>query len=120
MTFATAPETHRSRLEDMRAEILAAAADLAISVEETTKWGEPAFVPPKRVGTTLRLGHRPEHCALFVNCQTTLVDQWRTLFPDAFEYEGTRAALIPASGAFDRDAFHHIASMALTYHRDKP
>ena len=105
---------------ELRGQILSAARTVDVApVEETTKWGQPAFVPPRRVGTTLRLGARAAQCALYVHCQTDLVDCWRTLFPDAFGYEGTRAVLIPAFGPYDRDAFHHIAVMALTYHRAK-
>lgn len=117
--FADAPASHRPRLEEMRGAILAAAAALDIPVTETTKWGQPAFVPPRRVGTTLRLGTQGAHCALFVHCQTALVDQWRERFPQSFSYEGNRAALLPTGGEFDRDAFHHLAVSALTYHRAK-
>jgi len=111
---------HADRLLDLRARILSVAQDIGVSpIEETLKWGEPAFVPPKRIGTTLRLGTQPEHCVLFVHCQTTLVEQWRSLFPDQFTYEGNRAVLIPATGPYATDAFDQIAAMALTYHRDK-
>lgn len=111
---------HSDRLEELRDQVLAAAkaADVA-PIEETLKWGQPAFVPPKREGTTLRLGAREDHVALFVHCQTDLVSRWRTLFPHAFQYEDNRAVRIPATGDYDADAFHHLATMALTYHREK-
>lgn len=111
---------HSERLQELRDQILAAAkaADVA-PVDETLKWGQPAFVPPKREGTTLRLGAREDHVALFVHCQTDLVGRWRTLFPNVFQYEDNRAVRIPAAGAYDVDAFHHLATMALTYHREK-
>lgn len=117
---AIADLDHANRLTELRDQILAAAKDANVApIEETLKWGQPAFVPPRRDGTTLRLGAREDHVALFVHCQTDLVGRWRALFPDAFHYEDNRAVRIPATGEYDRDAFHHLARMALTYHRDK-
>ncbi|WP_147127219.1 DUF1801 domain-containing protein [Shimia ponticola] len=115
----TAPD-YADRLLELRARILKVASDIGVApIEETLKWGEPALVPPKQIGTTIRLGARAEQCALFVHCQTSLVEQWRSLFPDAFTYEGNRGVLIPAAGAFDHAAFDQMVAMALTYHQNK-
>ena len=55
------------------------------ALEETLKWGEPAYLTSAtRSGSTIRLAWkpaRPEQYAMFFNCQTTLVDTFRTLFP---------------------------------------
>lgn len=52
-------------------------------LEETLKWGEPAYLTPhSRSGSTVRLGwsvKRPDTCAMYFNCQTDLVDTFRTL-----------------------------------------
>lgn len=119
-SFELAQPAQRQRLEQMRGVVLQAARDAGIDrLEETLKWGEVAFVPPRRIGTTIRLSCRDDACVAFVHCQTTLVDQWRTLFPDAFIYEGTRAAVLPMVQTFDASAFYQLAAMALTYHRAK-
>ena len=112
------------RLRFIRSLVLAAgeAAD-AGGIEETLKWGQPSYLPrKKRVGTTVRLGllsSNPNHCALFVHCQTTLLDQYRDRFPDEFTYLDNRAVLIPIEGKFPEIALQHMASMAFTYHRNK-
>ena len=115
------PDHVRARLEELRAEIYQAAEDTGTApLEASLKWGQPSFA--SKVGTPLRLSWSPkmgEVCGAYVHCQTTLVDSYRTLFPDAFAYQDNRAVLVPLSGEFDRMAFRKIASMALTYHRDK-
>ncbi len=119
--YAEAPPLVAARLARMRALIHAAAdATGTQPLTETLKWGQPAFLPAKKAGTTLRLGWTaPGTCTLFVHCQTDLVDRYRSRFPGAFSYERARAVHLPASAPFDEAAFQQIAAMALTYHRDK-
>ena len=117
--FAAAPADIAARLTTLRDQIRSIAQGLDVPLEETLKWGAPSFVPPKRVGTTIRLGHNGQDCVLYVHCQTDLVSRWRMLFPTEFTYEGNRAVVIPVKDPFAKGAFDQIASMALTYHRDK-
>ena len=106
------------RLLHLRALIYQTAeATGATPLTETLKWGQPAYLPPKRMGTTIRLGTQGGTPALFVHCQTDLVGRWRTLFPTEFAYDGNRAVLIPDDAP--EPALAHIIAMALTYHRDK-
>lgn len=114
--FAALP----ARLQDLRALIYAAAdATGTAPLTETLKWGQPAFLPAKKAGTTLRLGLDAGMPALFVSCQTTLLDCYRDTFPSEFTYSGDRAVLVPEDTPFNDAAFQQIAAMALTYHRDK-
>ncbi len=117
------PEQPRARLLRLRALIHAAgrATDTG-PLTETLKWGQMAFLPARRAGTTLRLSWSqatPDVCRLLVHCQTTLVDRFRDRFPDGFAYEGNRAVCIPVAGPMPEAAFQQMAAMALTYHRDK-
>ena len=122
--FDKAPDRARARLVEMRAAIYQAAEAADVSpLQETLKWGEPAYLPQKpRVGTTLRIGwspKRPDEVSLYVPCQTTLVDVYRARFPDEFRYEGNRGVHLSAAGPYAEAAFEQLASLALTYHRDK-
>ncbi len=118
--FDAEPPTIAARLTEMRALILAAAeATGTAPLTETLKWGQKAFLPAKRDGTTLRLGTESGQPALFVHCQTDLVGRYRALFPDEFTYSGNRAVVLPADGPFSEAAFQQIAAMALAYHRHK-
>ncbi|MBF9044195.1 DUF1801 domain-containing protein [Rhodobacterales bacterium HKCCE4037] len=104
----------------MRSLIFAAAEATGTSpLTETLKWGQPAYLPAKRAGTTLRLGVEADQPALFVHCQTDLVSRYRVLFPTEFRYSGSRAVLLPPQGPFAEAAFQQIAAMAMTYHRDR-
>lgn len=109
-----------SRTGTLRALIFAAAeATQTLPLTECLKWGQPAYLPAKKAGTTLRLGATNGQPTLFVPCSTTLLDSYRATFPTEFSYLGSRAVLLPASAPFPEAAFQHLAAMALTYHRDK-
>src|SRR5688572_15773863 len=101
--LARYPEPIRLRLLQVRDLIFAVAAetDGVGPLTETLKWGEPAYLTEaSKSGTTLRLGvsrSAPEQCAVFVNCQTTLIDAFRAHFADDFTFEGQRALIIPAT-----------------------
>lgn len=114
--------TLAGRILDVRALIFEEAAlDSRIgSITETLKWGQPSYLTEAtRSGSTLRLGARvrgsPEG-ALFVNCQTTLIDDVRHVCGDAFRFDGNRAILIPAAGPLPVSAFRVAIRAALTYH----
>ena len=118
------PEDARAALLKIRGQIFEVAEASAVGpLSETLKWGTPAYLTTaSKAGTTLRLGwsaSRPEVCALYVHCQTTLVEGYRRDFPEAFDYDGTRAVNIPLSAPYPQDALHQIIARALTYHRAK-
>ena len=89
-------------------------------LEETLKWGEPAYLPG-RSGTTVRIGwdRKSGHCRLMVNCRTTLVDDWRAMLGDRLVFEGQRAIVVDPGVPFDREALALCVAMALRYHADK-
>ena len=119
------PDTTSSidhRLSELQALVRDAAADGAIEISKTVKWGQPSFVTPNGEGTTVRFGQpkgRDDICAVYVHCQTDLVGRWRSLYPDAFEYEGNRAVYVPSTGDINTEALSHMISMALRYHASK-
>ena len=93
-------------------------------ITETLKWGEPAYLTsaPKS-GTTIRLAwspKRPESAGIFVNCQTTLLDEWRALYGDVLDLVGNREIRLPLGRPLPKDPIRHCLAMALTYHQRKP
>ena len=121
-TFAAYPPDLRRRLMLLRGLILdtAAATPGVGEIEETLKWGEPAYLTSaSKSGSTLRLGpvkSSPTQYALYFNCKTTLVDTFRTLFPQELRYDGNRAIVLDAGDALPRDALAFCIQAALTYH----
>jgi hypothetical protein len=98
-----------------------AAAHPAIGeLDESLKWGEPAYRPKRALtGTTVRLGVAPKSpgaCAIFVNCKTSLLATYRDLYPGVFGFEGDRALIVPAGDTLPAEAVSHRVSLALTYH----
>lgn len=123
--FAHHPAPVRKRLLQIRKLIFAVAAETdGVGVlTETLKWGEPAYLTAASgSGTTIRLGatkSAPDRCAVFVNCQTSLIDGFRAQFGDLFGYEGSRALLTPATGPLPAVPLSLCLRAALTWHRRK-
>lgn len=90
-------------------------------VVETLKWGQPSYltVRPKS-GSTIRLGTgKSGEPALFCHCQTSLVSQFRDVYPQVFDFEGNRALVIKDDSPLPRDELSHCIALALTYHKRK-
>jgi len=124
--FAAYPPALRRKLLALRQLVLetAAATPGVGDIEETLRWGEPAYLTQaSKSGSTIRLGPvkaSPSRYALYFNCQTTLVDTFRTLFPKELRCEGNRAIVLDSADALPRDALAFCIQAALTYHRRKP
>ena len=110
----------RLRLRGLIFETAAATPGVG-ALEETLKWGQPAYLTPEtKAGSTLRLGlPKDGGFALYAHCQTTIVSDFRSLFPDAFAYEGNRAVRFDAGGALPREELTLLIRSALTYHLNK-
>lgn len=90
-----------------------AAGDVRIGpVTESVKWGQPSFAA--KTGTPLRIGvAKSGRPAIFVHCQTRVIAEVRGVMPDAFHYEGTRAAVL--HDGTDTAAVRWLIRSALTY-----
>ena len=121
--FEAYPPAMRRQLMALRELIFRTAASTpgVGELEETLKWGEPAYLTTRsKSGSTVRIGwkkSRPTEYAMYFNCQTTLVDTFRSLFPDDFQFEGNRALVFHDSQVVPTDALAFCVAAALTYHR---
>jgi hypothetical protein len=121
--FSALPERVRARLFKVRDLIFETAAGIegVGRLTETLKWGEPAYLTEATgSGSTIRLGwlkSSERECAVLFNCRTTLVDDFRSQFPDAFAYQKNRAILLDAGEPLPRAPLSACLGMALTYHR---
>ncbi|HEX9449216.1 MAG TPA: hypothetical protein VF920_14605 [Dongiaceae bacterium] len=89
---------------------------------KTLKWGEPAYLTRSRSGSTIRLGWKrrePSPYALYVNCQTNLVETFRQMFPQGLTFESNRAIVFDAANALPLDQVAICIALALTYHQRK-
>lgn len=123
--YASYPAAQRRRVLALRELILEVAAKTAGvgPLEESLKWGEPAFVTAQsKSGSTVRIAWKksqPTQCAMYFNCQTTLVDSFKTMFPKAFRFEGNRALVFDEHDEVPVEALRICVGMALTYHAKK-
>jgi hypothetical protein len=124
--FEAYPAPARTLLLALRDMIFDTAASLpeAGRISETLKWGEPAYLTsaPKS-GTTIRLAwspKQPESAGLFVNCQTTLLDDWRSLYGGQLDLVGNREIRFRPGEKLPIAPLRHCIAMALTYHQRKP
>jgi hypothetical protein len=123
--FDACAPAQRAALLALRGLILETAAETpgVGPLIETLKWGEPAYLPAKaRVGTTVRINAlkgSADGYALFVHCQTRLMESYRHLYPDSFVFEGDRALLFSTAQAVPEAALKHCVALALTYHLGK-
>ena len=122
--FNTYPPKVRTKLLALRELVFQTAANsIGVGdIEETLKWGEPAYVTRNKSGSTLRMDWKkkaPDHYAMYFNCQTHLVETFRTLFPNDFRFEGNRALVFSLEGKVPRDALAVCINASLTYHLNK-
>lgn len=90
---------------------------------ESLKWGEPSYAPKRaRTGTAVRIAWKekaPEAISLFVNCQTSLVSDWRDLYENELNLIGNRELRLPLDKGLPEAPLRHCVAMALTYHLKK-
>ncbi len=123
--FEAYPPAIRSRLLVLRSLILETAdnTDGVGPLEETLKWGEPAYVTSQsKSGSTVRIGWKrsqPSQYAMYFHCRTNLIETFRALFPDELRFEGNRAIVFDKTDSLPEDPLRFCIAAALTYHRNK-
>jgi hypothetical protein len=122
--FDSYPPKLRSKLLALRQLIIDTAASTTGvgALEETLKWGEPAYVTTQsKSGSTVRIDRKKnqDRYAIYFNCNTSLVDTFRSMFPHSFTFEGNRAMVFAVEDAPPIEDLAFCIAMALTHHRSK-
>ena len=113
---------HKAKLEHLRSLVHGTANEIPeiIEVEESLKWGQPSFgVKPKGVGSSVRIDKCDEGISVYFICNTGLVDKFREIYPDTFNYVGNREIHFALDDDLHEDELSHCIAMALTYHSNK-
>lgn len=123
--FESYPEHIRPKMDRLR-ELIYEVAEQTEGVgelEETLKWSEPAYLTRRpKSGTTVRIDWKeksPEQIGMYVSCNTSLVETYRTMFGNELEFEGNRAILLPVDTGLPEKELRICIQMALRYHLDK-
>ncbi|HEY6514436.1 MAG TPA: DUF1801 domain-containing protein [Burkholderiaceae bacterium] len=122
--FDSYPPVPRKRLLALRELVFrtAEATDGIGEIEESLKWGEPAYTTKNKAGSTVRVDWKsktPGQYAMYFHCQTHLIESFRTMFPNDFKFEGNRALVFELSETVPRDALAVCIAASLTYHLKK-
>jgi len=123
--FDTYPARVRRKLLVIRELVFRTAAETegVGELEETLKWGEPAYTPRNKSGCAVRIDSKkkdPTHYAIYFLCQTNLVDTFRTVFPHDFLFEGNRALVFSLEDKVLTNALAMCIAESFTYHLKKP
>lgn len=121
--FRRYPDAIRPRLLALRRLIFETAAATAGvgPLQETLKWGQPAYLTPTtRAGSTIRIDRvrGTEQIALYCHCQTNLVASFQALYPD-LRYLGNRALVLDQDPMAVGEPLRHCIALALTHHLRK-
>lgn len=123
--FKKYPDDVRTKLMWLRELIFqtAASCDQVGELEETLKWGQPSYLTSEsKSGTTIRIDElksEPGGYALFVHCQTSLIEMWKSEYGDMFRYLGNRALVFNVATAVPEIELADCISKALRYHLSK-
>ncbi len=123
--FAAYPASVKKKMLSLRELIFDVAAQSPAigELEETLKWGEPAYLTAQsKSGSTVRIDWKPkapEQLAVYFNCNTNLVESFKSLLPKDFEFEGQRALLMKLSEPLPKKELSYCIAASLTYHLHK-
>ena len=117
--FKSYPDNIRIKMLFLRQLVLETAKELdsVKIVEETIKWGEPSYLT--KSGSTIRMDRKkskPEKYAMYFHCKTKLVDTFKELYKDKFEFDGNRAIIFNTNDRVPVNELKHCISLSLTYH----
>ncbi|WP_375583990.1 DUF1801 domain-containing protein [Cyclobacterium xiamenense] len=120
--FARYPEAVRDKMTFLRKLVIETAEETegVDQLEETLKWGEPSFLTKN--GSTIRMDWKakaPEHYALYFQCTSRLVDTFRLVFNDTFQYEDNRAIVFRLNQPIPVLELKECIKAALRYHKVK-
>ncbi len=120
--FASYPDFVRDKMHILRALVHESASELPeiTKLEETLKWGEPSFLT--RNGSTLRIDWKPKNpdqYAVYFKCTSRLVETFKIVFGNLFDYEKNRAILFQLNQNVPTSELKKCIKASLLYHKVK-
>lgn len=120
--FKKYPKFVKEKMDQLRTLVLASAEEVEglDKLEETLKWGEPSYLA--KHGSTIRMDWKeknPDQYAIYFKCTSKLVPTFKAIYPDKFEFQGSRAIIFKLNEKVPDKELKHCISMALNYHKIK-
>jgi hypothetical protein len=92
-------------------------------IEEALRWDQLSFITSQtKSGSTIRidaLSSDPNKYALYVHCQSGLVDEFRNRYPNQMTFVDQRSIVFTLGQPLPLAELKHCISLALTYHLRK-
>jgi hypothetical protein len=92
-------------------------------IEEALRWGQLSFITAQtRSGSTIRidaLRSDPKKYAVYVHCQSGLINEFRNRYPNEMTYVDQRSIVFTLGQPLPVAELRHCISLALTYHLRK-
>lgn len=120
--FDEMPQDAIEGLLRLRELIFAVADDLSEvpKVTEGLRWGQPAYLTPPRIGSTIRLGvPKAGGFGLYASCQSTIISDFATAYAGWDMIEGRRGVIFSDVKQIDPARHGALITSALTYHLRK-
>ena len=122
LVFANYPDSVRNKMLIMRELVIETAkeTDGISNLEETLKWGEPSYLT--KIGSTIRIDWKskyPNQYAMYFKCTSRLVETFKVIFKDTFNFEGKRAIIFKMDDNIPKKELKSCIKTALTYHKVK-
>ena len=89
-------------------------------IEETLKWGEPSY--GVKGGSAIRIDWKsksPNQLSVYFNCKTSLVETFKEVFGDLFNYSGNREIIFLLSEELPIKELKICISLSFRYHKIK-
>jgi len=91
-----------------------------LKVEETLKWNTPSY--SSKIGSPIRIawvkGTKNKYSMYFI-CTTKLIETFRILFDDIFEFKGKREICFDLENELPLKALRYCILLALSYQKRK-
>jgi Domain of unknown function (DU1801) len=122
LVFRNYPESVRNKMLILRGLVVETAKEIdgLNMLEETLKWGEPSYLTKN--GSTLRMDWKsktPNQYAMYFKCTSRLVETFKMIFKNNFNFEGNRAIVFQMEDDIPKDELKDCIKAALTYHKVK-
>lgn len=122
LVFNNYPDSVRNKMLALRSLVVETAEEIEeITVlEETLKWGEPSYLTKN--GSTIRMDWKsksPNQYAMYFKCTSRLIETFKIVFKNLFEFEGKRAIVFKMDDNIPKEALKSCIKAALTYHKVK-
>lgn len=120
--FNNYPDSARTKMLFLRKLVIETAKEIdeISELEETLKWGEPSYLT--KTGSTIRMDWKskfPDQYAMYFQCTSRLIETFKMIFKNTFEFEGKRAIVFGLENEIPVEELKYCIKAALIYHKVK-